>query len=91
MPFREKRAPRPVFDWTVVPCTGPEGAEAEAQRRQQGEQSDAVWIFLQVDKQWIARRTPADPDRFEPPADWRSHRPLCKRAVDFILESPITG
>ncbi len=78
----------PVFDWTAIPCASREEAEAEAGRRQATESTDAEWTFLQIDRQWVARRTPADPAAFQPPPGWKEHRgPLWKRTIDWMMDS----
>jgi hypothetical protein len=72
------------FDWTVVTCSSREAAEAEAQRRQASEPSDAVWIFLHVDGQWAAKRTPADPEAVADPQV--APTPLRSRIGDAIVD-----
>jgi hypothetical protein len=49
-----------VFEEIVVPCIGREEAQAEAERRQAEDSAEATWIYLRVDGQWVAKRTPTD-------------------------------
>ena len=58
------------FDWIEMPCATRAAAEAEAKHQQEADTEDAVWVYLQTGmsrKRWVARRTPRDPDAFQPP------------------------
>ena len=57
----------PRFDWMMIPCSSREAAEAEARLQQGADTPDAEWIYLQTGKQWVARRTPVDPDSVQRP------------------------
>ncbi|MGA2471469.1 MAG: hypothetical protein ABSG64_12370 [Solirubrobacteraceae bacterium] len=54
------------FETRVVLCVSREAAEAEAQRQQALDTDDATWIYLHVDGQWAAKRTPTDLPLDEP-------------------------
>jgi hypothetical protein len=58
---------RADFESTVIPCASREAAEREAQRRQADDQGDATWIYLRIDGQWAAKRTPTNLVAVEPP------------------------
>jgi hypothetical protein len=81
---------RPSFDWAEIPCAGRRAAQAEAQRQQETDTADAVWIYLQAGetKRWVARRTPLDPDAFQsPPRTYRAARdPLALRAIVWVIK-----
>ena len=82
---------RSLFDWTEIPCASPKAAKAEAQRQQETDTADAVWIYLQSGetKGWVARRTPLDPDAFQPPPNpYRTAKdPLWLRAIGWAIEA----
>ena len=75
---------RRVFDWTEVPCASREAAWAEAKHRQELEHEDVEWIYLQAytTKQWVARRTPRDPDAYQPAPFPEDDGPLWMQAGD---------
>jgi hypothetical protein len=72
------------FEWTVVVCSSREAAEAEATLRQATESPLAEWIFLQVDGEWVAKRTPADPALYPPQPPERLWSKLLDRVLDIL-------
>lgn len=80
---------RPVFDWLEVPCASRQAAWAEAKRRQESEPSDIEWIFLQngITKEWVARRTPRNPEEFQPAPFPEDDGPLWMRVGDKAFDA----
>jgi hypothetical protein len=48
------------FEERVIPCANRDAASSEAARQQRLETDDAVWIYVQLDGGWVAKRTPRD-------------------------------
>jgi len=48
------------FDERVIKCSTREEAEAEAARQQASDNDEATWIYLHVDGEWAAKRTPTN-------------------------------
>jgi hypothetical protein len=46
------------FDSRVIACTSREEAQQEARRQQSQDGDAATWIYLEMNGQWIAKRTP---------------------------------
>jgi len=75
----------PEFDWAVVPCASREEAEREAERQQQIERGNAVWIYVRVNGEWVAKRTPADPTGQRDPHPSRGWRR--GKIVDSVVDA----
>lgn len=60
------------FQERVIVCSDRGSAEQEADRQQQLEAEDAVWIYLRQENEWVAKRTPRVlPDEPEQPKSLR--------------------
>ena len=80
-----ERAP---FDWILIPCASREAAAAEARLQQDADTPDAVWIYLQSGKQWVARRTPVDRESAQAAPRIRgAWEPLRKKVGWWIVEA----
>jgi hypothetical protein len=75
------------FVWMVVPCASREAARAEAERRQAVDTSEATWIYLRINGQWVAKRTPTDVESEEWKPRGRADR-IASAVINFFLPGP---
>jgi hypothetical protein len=58
------------FQEQVIACATREEAEREAARQQALDTDDAIWIYVCIDGQWTAKRTPRDIAAVERKGRW---------------------